>query len=215
MSMAETDAGATKRRGKRWWLPRLSLFSFLLLAALVCVCVSHYRLMQENLQLSKRNQQLMDQAGLLVVHDPNKVYIRRVVSVDDLTFRIQIYLPPNKGYVIYTRADPYSGGGGTSIRHYDEQFWLVVTLRRDTDGQWWIRAIWPQSGHSNSASAQVAEQMLGQGFLSDYQMGQEQIELDPDKKFDLLNFLNGDFHVWMEPSGTNATAPKPRRKIKR
>ena len=75
-----------EEKGK-WWrrlVPRISLLSFLLLSTLICVAVSHYRLMQENKVLNQRNDDLVREIGYLIVDDRNKIYVRQLESFEEL-----------------------------------------------------------------------------------------------------------------------------------
>jgi hypothetical protein len=174
----------------------MSLLSFLLLVSLVCVVVSHFRLNQENRELKQENDRLMSEAGYVVVHDANKIYLRKVESLDELTWRYRVYLPPQKTYLLSVKAGRGGGGAGT-IRPMQDQFTLTVAVRRDSRGKWAVIITMPKSSFRTGANDEVAEKLADRRIPTNLQ--EDQKELTPDKPFDLVGRVTSEFHVWIEP----------------
>ena len=91
--MTERPEAVNRRR-----FTRFSLLSFLLLTGLIGVTASHFRLTADVRQLRRKNKELRNELGFLDVTDPMKVYVKPLESLDALTWRVRVYLPPNKPF---------------------------------------------------------------------------------------------------------------------
>jgi hypothetical protein len=184
-------------KGLRRLVPRISLLSFLLLSTLICVSVSHYRLMQENKALKQRNDDLRREIGYLVIDDRNKIYVRQLESFEELTWRFRIYLPKKTGYALHIRASNTSWNS-MGLNPRESEFPLTVALRRQASGEWRLNWTIPQSSGSNGADKQIAERFWqSNNFVS---MRSEQKEHGPQMPVDLIGNAKSDLHIWIKPS---------------
>lgn len=177
-------------------LLRFSLLSFLLVVTVICLSVSHYRVTRENRQLKQENDQFKEELGFLRIEHPEKVYVRRLESVEELTWRFRVYFPPEKRFMLYTRAHPRSSGGH-GLPKYDQQFTLTLSLQRRADGQWRLKTMLPNSSGDLNSDAEVVER-ISHSILPLGVRDRPQ-EFNPDQPIDLVRLLDGDFHVWLEP----------------
>lgn len=116
----------------KWRLPRFSLLSFLLFAGLICVSVSHFRVVSENHELKRKNSDLENELGYINVADPDAIYIRKLETLDELTWRFRVCLPPKNTYMLHMK---YSGGAsGMSLKQRPDQFTLSVGIRKTVNG---------------------------------------------------------------------------------
>ena len=174
--------------------PRFSLLSFLLLAGLFCVTVSHIWVTQENRRQRAEIDKLKEDLGFIVVRDREKAYVRKLEMPDELTWRFRIYLPPKKKFMLKFRIGPSTSR--TEFRQRQDQFTLTISFRKSVTGQWKFTAVYPDSAHSLSVSEQFVMKMVDPA-VADAPIRREQQELAPDGEIELLR-IRDDIRVWLE-----------------
>ena len=184
---------------------RISLLSFILLVSLICVSVSHVQVTRDNVTLRQRVTDLEDDLGFIKVEDPDKVYVRQLESVESLTWRFRIYLPPNKRYMIKNKIG--RGGSGSSLQ-LDEQVTLTVGLKpsqRVSPDGWEFRYVMPGRAGGGMADAQAVSRMLASDVFEWAKMRHDTREFAADSEIELLSLSKGEVRVWLEPD-------RPRKK---
>lgn len=135
--------------------PRISLLSLLLLTALVACGIVIAIQTRELGPLRQEVTRLRIETGQLTIIDPEKIYITRLESSDELTWKWRVYLPTGTQYDLRTLVGRVRGRApGTSRREWFDacgancssplnsngEFVVTVALRPDNDsdqrGSW-------------------------------------------------------------------------------
>ena len=155
------------------------------------------------LELRQENEDLKEDLGYIKIEDPDKVYVRQLETVEMLTWRFRVYLPPEKRYFVMARIG--RKGGGSGIQKLNEQFTITIGLQRSEQGSsdgWDLRYTMPDRSGSTMADAQAVRKMLESDAFSIFervQIRREAKEFAADADVELLRFSNGEFRVWLEP----------------
>lgn len=132
------DNGAMFRLTFPRW--RFSLFSLLLVTALICVSASHWTLSMRAASLDDTVRGLRQQLGMLNVEDKQQIYIREVQSNEPLTWKFRIYLPPDEKFVVRmgsgnrkpgTAAATIEGTRSSAYINEAEEFTLTVAIGKE------------------------------------------------------------------------------------
>jgi hypothetical protein len=125
--------------------------SLLLLVSLLGVSVSHFRASRTIQRLEAERAALRNEVGFLKIEDESKAYVRSLGSLNALTWRFRVYLPPDGNYRVcsaFQYAEPgfpeakrtgrvFSGGG---------EFLLTAAFHRSGNGDWVLRISTPWVG---------------------------------------------------------------------
>jgi len=187
-------------------LLRFSLASLLLAVALICVSVSHFRVTRENLRLKQENERLRVDLGYLNITDKDKVYLRRLETFEELTWRFRVFLPPNKRYRF--SEDLGKVTSSSTMEQHDTQFTLTVAIRRNPDGEWRLKTTRPGHGTTSSIDSDIVQRVIA---LDDTNLlRRDQEELDPDKPIRLVGQQKkGEFRVWIDLTDRHADTGLP------
>lgn len=113
---------------------RLSLVTLFLLIGLVCSIVSHVWMSWRLEHLRRENQRQAVELGQLVIRDPERAYLRQIVSPSPGVMKFRVYLPPGRRYVL-RRATNWFGEGFVQTEP-----WAEVYLPRD--GGEFVLSVW-------------------------------------------------------------------------
>lgn len=178
-------------------LVRFSLMSFVLLAALISVSVSHVNVTLKNRRLNDENRQLKKELGYITIDDAAKAYVVQVPTPQPRTWQFRVYLPPNHRYMLVHKVGGHGGGGGI-FKGDGDQFTLAFCLRQDVSGKWGLYT----SYESGSGFAQLGDELpnsIKNEFHPFSLAALEQREFDPDGKISLIR-VGDDVQVWIEDS---------------
>lgn len=127
--------------------PRISLLAFLLVAAVICLGISHWQTSRELAQARSELRRLRDEVGYLTIEDKTKFHAVALDSEEPNTWRWRLFVPQGNRYKwnIAAKDIPQSvppAKAGISVIS-QEPYWendneVLVTarLREAEDGDW-------------------------------------------------------------------------------
>jgi len=142
---------ALSSENKRPPFVRFSLLSLLLVVSLLGVSVSHFQASRTIRRLEAERFALRRELGYLDIQDRKMAYVKRLGSLDELTWRYRVYLPPEGTYRVNV-ALRWAGQGFPQPKHKvrafqgGEEFLLTAAFRRGADGKWVLRIATPWVG---------------------------------------------------------------------
>ena len=175
--------------------------SFVLLAALISVSVSHVNVTLKNRKMSDENRQLRTELGYITIDDAAKAYVVQVPTPQPRTWQFRVYLPPKHTYMLCHKSKRHGGGVGLE-GIVGSQFTLTICLQQKANGEWGLFGNWYSTSQSHGGGMQldvdVPDPMMDPLYVS-IPMGQEQRECDPDGKISLIRFRD-EFNLWIQDS---------------
>jgi hypothetical protein len=121
--------------------PRFSLLTVLLVMALVACGITIWQLWRELNPLRDEVERQRNQLGELTIRDETKTHAIQVDTLDDLTWKWRIWVPPGKKVFFHARIGEVPKEGfpkPDSVTSLDEgDHWVTFSLRKDpNDGSW-------------------------------------------------------------------------------
>src|SRR6185436_3135668 len=129
----------------RW---TFSLRTMLLVGVLIVLAVSHLVTTWRLKEASSELQKLREEVGYLDVADPSRIHAVQVSTLETLTWKWKLHLPPGQQYWLHTStleipATGLPGAGQLRLIAPEEPITLTVALRKDHLGQWQLVASIP------------------------------------------------------------------------
>jgi hypothetical protein len=90
----------TPSNPRKWWLPRFSLFSALLLMTIVGLAIVVAQLWREVGPLRADVHRLRDEVGALSIDDPTKPCAIRVRTESEFAWKWRLWIPEGRAYVL-------------------------------------------------------------------------------------------------------------------